>query len=97
MRRRLVHDRAAEADLIGIWRYSFENWGETQADRYLTALETGIEGLARNPETGDRRESLRSGYWSLHLEHHIVFYTFTEDEVRVRRVLHEVMDSDRHL
>ena len=39
----------------------------------------------------------RKGYWSKRLEHHIVFYTFTDAEVRIRRVLHEVMDVGRHL
>ena len=39
--RKLVKDRAAEADLIGIWLYTFETWSETEADRYLGALEDG--------------------------------------------------------
>jgi len=44
MHRELVKDRAAEADLIGIW-----------------------------------------------------LYTFTDEEIRIRRVLHEIMDVGRHL
>ena len=97
MPRTLVKDRAAEADLVDIWVYSFDTWGEAQANRYLDAMELGIAQLARNPEAGNRRHALREGYWSKRIEHHIVFYTFTEDEVRVRRVLHEVMDVGRHL
>ena len=42
MHRELLKDRAAEADLIEIWMYSFENWGEVQADRYFAALERGM-------------------------------------------------------
>jgi len=97
MPRQLVSDRAAEADLIGIWLYSFDTWGEAQADRYLGALERGIGQLAKDPGRGDRRDALRAGYWSKRLERHVVFYTFTEEEVRIRRVLHEVMDLGRHL
>ena len=97
MPRKLVKDRAAEADLIDIWVYSFNNWGEAQANRYLDAMEVGIGQLARSPDRGDCRRPLREGYWSKRLEHHIVFYTFTDDEVRVRRVLHEAMDVGRHL
>ena len=37
------------------------------------------------------------GYWSKRLEHHVVFYTFTDAELRIRRVLHEVLDVGRHL
>ena len=93
----LVKDRAAETDLIDIWVYSFNTWGEAQANRYLDAMELGIGQLARSPDAGDSRHALREGYWSKRIEHHIVFYTFTEDEVRVRRVLHEVMEVGRHL
>ena len=97
MPRELVKDKAAEADLIGIWVYSFETFSETQADRYLDALEHGIGELGEDPSRGDPRDELREGYWSKRLEHHVVFYTFNDAEVRVRRVLHEVMDVGRHL
>ena len=97
MHRELVKDRAAEADLIGIWLYTFETWSEAQADRYLSTLERGIQEIADAPERGNQRDALRAGYWSKKLEHHIVFYTFTGEEVRIRRVLHEVMDVGRHL
>ena len=36
----------------------------------------------------------REGYWSLRVQHHVLFYTFTRQEVRLRRVLHEAMDPD---
>lgn len=97
MARELVKDQAAEADLIGIGVYSFETWGEAQADRYLGALEHGIGKLVEDPESGTRRDELREGYWSVRLKHHVVFYTFTDAEVRIRRALHEVMDVGRHL
>jgi toxin ParE1/3/4 len=97
MGRALVKDNAAESDLIGIWIYSFETWGEAQADRYLSALEHGIAGIARDPISGTDRRSLREGYWSKRVEHHVVFYTFSDQEVRIRRVLHEVMDVGRHV
>ncbi|MFQ5461897.1 MAG: type II toxin-antitoxin system RelE/ParE family toxin [Phycisphaerae bacterium] len=97
MARRLVKDHAAETDLIDIWVYSFERWSEAQADRYLSALENGIRKLVSTPEAGKRRDRLRKGYWSKRIEHHVVFYTFTNNELRIRRVLHEVMDPDMHL
>ena len=58
MPRTLVKDRAAEADLIDIWMYSFQTWGEAQADRYLDAMEWGIGQLARDPDAGDPRHIL---------------------------------------
>ena len=97
MRRRLVKDNAAEADLLGIWLYSFENWGESQADRYIDAIESSIETITKTPEKGDSRESIREGYWSVRVGHHVAFYTFTDAELRLRRVLHEAMDAGRHV
>lgn len=43
---------SAESDLIDIWRYSFEQWGELQADKYLDELDSGIRKLADNPAIG---------------------------------------------
>jgi toxin ParE1/3/4 len=97
MSRKLVQDNAAAADLIGIWVYSFETWGEAQADRYLDALEQGSGKIAEDPTRGESRHQLRDGYWSKSIEHHVVFYTFNQAEVRIRRVLHEAMDVGRHL
>jgi toxin ParE1/3/4 len=97
MPRELVQDQAAETDLIGIWVYTFETWNEVQSDRFLDALKHGIGKLVEDPATGTRRDELREGYWSKRLEHHVVFYTFTDAGLRIRRVLHEVMDVGRHL
>jgi len=49
------------------------------------------------PDEGDSRAGIRKGYWSVRIGHHLAFYTFTNVEVRLRRVLHEVMDAGRHL
>ncbi|MEO6594898.1 MAG: type II toxin-antitoxin system RelE/ParE family toxin [Planctomycetota bacterium] len=96
MPRELVHDKAAQGDLIGIWVYSFEAWGAAQADRYLDALEVAIRKVVDNSEDGKQRDALRPGYWSKRLEHHVVFYTLHRRRLRVRRVLHEVMDPGSH-
>lgn len=61
MHRIHVHE-SAESDLIGIWQYSFEQWGELQADKYLDQLDSGIRKLANNPEMGMKRDYVRDGY-----------------------------------
>lgn len=97
MRRALVIDRSAESDLIEIWVYTFQTWGEAQAEKYLDVLESAIGRIGRDPVAGRSRDAIRAGYWSVSIEHHIVFYTFDATEVRVRRVLHESMDFEAHL
>jgi toxin ParE1/3/4 len=95
--RSFTHDVAAENDLIGIWVYTCEEWGFEQAERYLDALELGTKKIAKEPETGKQRDELRKGYWSRRIGRHVVFYTITDSEVRIRRVLHGAMDVKRRL
>jgi toxin ParE1/3/4 len=51
MRKIRLHARA-ESDLIDIWGYSFEQWDDLQADKYLDELNAAINSLAANPQYG---------------------------------------------
>ena len=95
--RELVISEHAEADLREIWLHNFGNWGEAQADRYLDELDAGLRECGVEPEDGKRREAVRSGYRSSLVRKHVVFYTLTDDEVLVQRVLHGSMDPSRHV
>jgi toxin ParE1/3/4 len=95
---RKIHVHAlAESDLIGIWQYSSEEWGEAQADKYLDELDSGIRALAGNPELGIRRDYVRDGYRVLFVGSHAVYYTVTSTTIHVIRILHGRMDPERHL
>lgn len=96
MRRLVVSDRA-EVDLVEIWSYSFKTWGEVQADRYLDQLDDDLQECRIDPERGRARDDVRTGYWSLLIRRHIAYYTFTDDEVLIQRVLHSSMDPALHL
>jgi toxin ParE1/3/4 len=87
----------AENDLIAIWIYTFEEWGATQADKYLDELAFGIEQLAENPEVGEKRDGVREGYRVVLINRHAVYYTVTPRVIHVVRVLHGRMDTSRHL
>ncbi|MTI87230.1 MAG: type II toxin-antitoxin system RelE/ParE family toxin [Balneolaceae bacterium] len=39
--------RKAEGDIRGIWKYTVEEWGEEQAENYLTGLEDKINRLVK--------------------------------------------------
>ena len=95
--RRLVVSERAEEDLREIWIYSFKTWGEAQADRYLDELDAGLQECGSEPERGKQRDEVRPGYWSLLIGRQVAFYTFTDDEVLVQRVLHSSMDPNLHL
>jgi len=93
----IVKRPRAKKDLIGIWRYSFNEWGEAQADKFLAEIEAGIAQLKHNPKLGRPREEVRAGYRSLPVNRHIVYYLLTPSVIRIVRVLHAQTDPDRHL
>jgi len=95
--REVVKRPRAAADLEEIWLYTYENWGEDQADRYLRRLNDRIMELAGEPERGKPQKAIRTGYYSIRIARHVVFYTFTDKFVGIERVLHSQMDMDRHL
>ena len=96
-RRSLATDHAAVHDFIQVWLFTCEHWGADQADRYVDRLVAGSELLRAFPHLGKSRDELREGYFSHQVEQHILFYTFTSNEVRIRRVLHQAMDLPSHL
>lgn len=95
--RRIRKHALAECDLIGIWRYSFQRWGATQADKYLDELDDGIQELARNRELGARRDYVREGYRVLFVNRHVIYYTVMASNIHVVRVLHGEMDPGKYL
>lgn len=87
----------AQADLKQIWRYSHEQWGTAQADRYLRELEREIQGLLDAPDLGVSYEHIRAGYRALHVKRHLVFYRHQGQRLEIVRVLHEAMNVEKHL
>ncbi|WP_430230081.1 type II toxin-antitoxin system RelE/ParE family toxin [Nitrosomonas communis] len=87
----------AEDDLAEIWRYSFETWGEAQADRYYDALVQGIDLLAKNPDIGTTCDDIREGYRRFKIERHVIFYKITSEILTIVRVLHERMDIEQYI
>jgi len=88
----------ADADIHGIWRYSAINFGAGQADTYTDQLLRSVQTAARFPFTG-RDYTTRSGrpYKQYNCGRHAIFYRSTEAGIFVVRVLHLMMDFDRHL
>lgn len=86
----------ADIDLEGIWDYTDQNWGRTQARVYLTKLENRMVALAHHPESGRKRRDLPREPMSFHEGRHVIFYRLTRDGIEVLRVLHDSMDFTRH-
>lgn len=94
---KLYKQAQAEQDLINIWLYTYEAWGEAQADRYFQELNSGLKTLSHNPDIGKNRDSIREGYRSFQINRHVVFYKLASSTIQIMRVLHVRMDPELHI
>ena len=89
--------RDAERDLIDIYLYGIEQFGQAQAERYAIALNTRIDFIAENPSMGSDYSTVREGLRRYEHVSHAVYYRPTPDGILVLRVLHGAMDPGRHI
>jgi len=87
----------AERDLEDIIDYTLEQWGPTQTHTYLDGLESHGQLLADNPDLGSDREVLAKGLLSFPYENHVLYYIRQSHGIAIVRVLHQSMDSMKHL
>lgn len=82
-------------DLKSIARYTLDQWGEAQQEKYLRALDSRFSWLASSPLLGRHRPEIRDGYFSYLQGSHVVFYTLhPEGGISIIGVLHQAMDVD---
>lgn len=84
----------AELDLLDIYLYSVDEWGEAQAASYLDGLYDAFALSARYPKKGRLRVDLRKDIRSVLYKSHIIFYTSIENDIAIVRVLHQARDID---
>ena len=82
----------AKKDLLKIWDYTVEVWGEQKAEQYLLNIESKLELLAANPELGINRPELNRDYYSFPTEKHIIFYLKNINHIQIIGILHGRMD-----
>lgn len=88
---------AADRDLTGIYRYTFDAFGEAQADAYFESLDRLLNRLAVNPELGRNIDHIRAGYRRYVHRRHLVYYKTAGDGIFVVRILGPGMSPERHL
>ena len=91
--------RKAIADLDGIWGHTVEIWPDNQVVIYYRQIYTTIQGLNSMPVFLEKGyDVIRPGLFGFKVGHHIVFYKKHQDgSIWVDRILHEIMDYQRHL
>ena len=89
--RRYKLTAGAKKDLIAIWNYTFDTWGEAQADIYLGKIEAGFANIAKGTVTEKQPLSSYPKLHSVHCEHHYIFFLKTDKPI-ILAILHEKMD-----
>tara|TARA_R110002073_G_scaffold112716_7_gene249588 strand:+ start:597 stop:890 length:294 start_codon:yes stop_codon:yes gene_type:complete len=87
----------AREDLLEIWLYTYQRWGEQQADRYLYELGTAFKLLSESPLICHLREEISPPVRIYHFNHHMIVYTETEGGIDIIRVLHNRIDYEDKL
>ena len=88
--------RSAEEDLRQIADFTLITWGERQADRYLSALESACQMLAKNPNLGRECFNIRPGLRRMEHAKHILFYRQSKDGIVISRILHQRTLPEQH-
>jgi toxin ParE1/3/4 len=94
--RELWVTRAAEADLLEIWNYLFDENPEI-ADKIINRIAVKLDQLLSFPFSGNRRPEFGDGYYSVVVGNYVTFYRVSETKIEVSRVLHGARDLSRIL
>lgn len=94
---RVLTQAQAEQDLLEIWLYTFNEWGEQQADIHLDDLSGAMALLAEQPLASRERLEFNPPVRIHHHAHHLIVYLVHDEGISVVSVLHESMELDSHL
>lgn len=86
----------ARLDLIEVWGYSRDRWGDVRAEAYLRGIQSMVEMIAARPDVGWADEAIGEGYRRRAIGSHVIFYRMDEN-VEIVRVLHQSMDAKSRL
>jgi toxin ParE1/3/4 len=89
----------ADEDLLSIFLYTIENWGEEQVPVYLGQLDRSFALLAENPFAvrSKAREDLATRCRLFKVGHQVIFYRPEENHIAIARILHEAMGFEQHV
>jgi len=82
----------AEEDLRLISARTIDDWGRSQAERYVSLLHEAMTQIANTPDIGKNRPDLSANAKSFPAQKHIVYYRKSESGIEVARILHQRMD-----
>ena len=92
---RLELSQQAKSDFRDILSYTLATWGEAQLAKYRASINDALHVILHNPSAG--RPAVKPTLKVLAVGHHRIFYRTMDGTIYVVRILHERMDTSRHL
>jgi toxin ParE1/3/4 len=86
----------AEADLEGIWLYTFKYWSLEQADSYHHNFVEAFEGLAAGTKQG-RPVDILPNFKKYLCGSQVIYFLEYSKHLDVIRILHQRQDVERYL
>lgn len=89
----------ADADLVGIYEYTWSTWGADQLHVYRRHIEAALNAIAANPmlRGSKQRDDILPGCRFYRVEHHYLVYRVVGSSVQVGRILHERMHFEEQV
>ncbi|MDX7992318.1 type II toxin-antitoxin system RelE/ParE family toxin [Xenorhabdus littoralis] len=87
----------AQADLIEIRRFTVQQWGKMQSEKYLSELQQTFRLLAVTPALGRGRPDVGAEVLSFPHVSHVIYYIIHERQPVIFGVLHKRMVPANHL
>lgn len=87
----------AQRDLEDLFDYTVARWGLPQAMHYTDLIEAACAALAEAPQRAQGCAHIRPGYRRRTVENHVIYFRPTRYGIAVVRILHQRMDTARHL
>lgn len=89
--------KKADKDFEDIYEYSYENFGEQQADKYTDSLEECFLLLSETPTIGRNIDNIKKGLFRHEHQEHSIFYKIKKQYIFIVRILHVRMQTKNHL
>ena len=83
--------RRADKDLLAIYLYTLEHFGQEQAERYTHDIQECFELIASNPNMGRAAEEIRKGVRRHEHAGHVIFFREDRQGLLVLAVVHRRM------
>jgi toxin ParE1/3/4 len=87
--------RKADGDLTTIYLYSFQHFGEAQADTYALSLQICFEVLTEQPRIGQIRPGKGEDSRLFFHRSHVIAYRIVQSDILIQRILDTRRDWQR--